>query len=76
MPGYDNHTNDAWGYPFLYAIGDDGTVTLTSLGSDGKVGGTGDAADVSHCFIAKQADGKWSEELVDWLPAAAVQPTK
>ena len=60
MPGFDTTTNDAWGYPIQYSIGEDGSVTLTSLGSDGKPGGSGDAADLVHRFLPKQPDGKSS----------------
>lgn len=76
MPGYVDSANDAWGHPFLYTIGDDGTVTLTSRGSDRKASGTGEAAVINYRFLAKQDNGTWSDELVEWLPAAAVHPTK
>jgi len=40
---------DPWGRPYLYKQpGDHGEVDIWSLGSDGQVGGTGDAADVSN----------------------------
>ncbi|HEX3999588.1 MAG TPA: type II secretion system protein GspG [Pirellulales bacterium] len=76
MPGYDNDTTDAWGNPILYTVGSDGSVTLTSFGSDGKPGGTGDAADIINRFAPKQADGTWSDELVDWLPDDTAAPKK
>ncbi len=41
---------DSWGRDFIY-INDDGKVELISLGSDGKEGGSGEAADIrlSEC---------------------------
>ena len=36
---------DAWGAPFQYKLVD-GMPRLTSLGSDGQTGGTGNAADI------------------------------
>jgi type II secretion system protein G len=39
---------DPWGQPFLYeSRGEHGEVDITSVGSDGKPGGTGDGADVN-----------------------------
>jgi general secretion pathway protein G len=38
---------DPWGNPFLYkSPGEHGEVDITSLGGDGKAGGTGEAADI------------------------------
>ena len=40
---------DPWGRPYLYKQpGEHGDVDIWSLGRDGQVGGTGDAADVSN----------------------------
>lgn len=40
---------DPWGRPYLYKHpGEHGDVDLSSLGRDGKPGGTGDAADVNN----------------------------
>jgi len=60
----DNKIEDGWGRPLGYAVDDDGVVVLSSLGSDGKMGGTGDAADIIERFPSKQKDGRWSDELV------------
>ena len=40
---------DPWGRPYVYrAPGEHGEVDISSLGSDGRPGGSGDAADVSN----------------------------
>ena len=45
--GYTNRTTDGWKRPLTYRIDTNDTFTLSSLGRDGKVGGTGDDADTS-----------------------------
>lgn len=41
--------NDPWGRPYLYKQpGEHGEVDISSLGSDGRPGGSGDAADVHN----------------------------
>ena len=41
--------NDPWGKPYLYKNpGEHGDYDLWSLGSDGTVGGTNEAADVNN----------------------------
>ena len=41
--------NDPWGRPFVYKIpGERGEFDLITLGKDGAVGGTGEAADISY----------------------------
>jgi general secretion pathway protein G len=40
---------DPWGNPYVYKIpGDHGEFDLVSLGKDGQVGGTGEAADITN----------------------------
>ena len=41
---------DPWGHPYVYQApeGDQQPAKVTSLGSDGKVGGTGNAADIQN----------------------------
>lgn len=46
-PNYGNRTTDAWNRPLIYKIEGD-TFSLTSLGADGVVGGTGDNADFTR----------------------------
>jgi general secretion pathway protein G len=41
--------NDPWGRPYLYKQpGEHGELDISSLGSDGRPGGSGDAADVHN----------------------------
>jgi type II secretion system (T2SS) protein G len=41
------HFYDPWGRPYGYAQSADGSITITTLGSDGLVGGEADASDAS-----------------------------
>ena len=43
----DKALNDPWGHPLVYHTGADDTVTVTTLGADGKPGGKGVDADLS-----------------------------
>ena len=61
-----NSLNDGWGRSIRYEVDSNGIISLTSLGKDGRPGGEGNAADIICSFPAKQADGSWSPELVDW----------
>ena len=55
--GYANSITDGWGKPLLYEVSDDGRLTLTSYGKDGKPGGTGEDADISRSYYSKRPDG-------------------
>lgn len=66
LEGYYNSTTDAWGNELTYEVAPNGDVTLTSLGRDNRPGGIGDDKDMIGVFPSRQADGRWSEELVDW----------
>jgi hypothetical protein len=48
--GYANRTTDGWNRSLRYVIDPNGTFVLSSLGRDGKPGGSGDDADVSARF--------------------------
>jgi len=63
---YDS-TKDAWGHEIVYTVDSNGIVTLTSLGKDNKPGGTGKNADMVGIYPSRQPDGKWSDELVEWI---------
>ena len=76
MPGYGNSLRDGWGNAILYAVGDDGLVTLTSLGSDGRAGGTGDAADLVGRFSPRSASGAWADDLDEWAVHPVTRPTR
>ena len=43
----DKALNDPWGHPLVYAVAADGSVSVTSLGGDDKVGGTGTDQDIT-----------------------------
>lgn len=50
---------DPWGRAYVYkAPGDHGDYDLSSLGSDGQPGGTGEAADVTNWAIPTTAQSK------------------
>jgi len=66
IPGFHYSLKDGWGNGILYRISQNGEVTLTSLGQDNKAGGSNDDADMSGIFSAKNTDGSWSDELVEW----------
>lgn len=67
LPRYDNSIHDYWRRPLGYQGNNNGTVTLISLGKDGRPGGGGEDADIVLSFPSHDADGRWSDELVDWL---------
>jgi hypothetical protein len=66
MSGYDTSVTDGWGRRLSYQTNSTGIVTLQSLGRDGVAGGSGDDADIVHSFPARDTQGTWSDELVDW----------
>jgi general secretion pathway protein G len=39
---------DPWKHPYAYDLVENGGVRITSFGSDGQAGGTGEAADISN----------------------------
>ncbi len=65
LQGFDNSLTDAWGLPIRLNVAND-VVALVSLGRDGSLGGTGDDADQVGSFPARQPDGRWAPELVQW----------
>ena len=65
-PGFDNSLTDAWGNSISYSVDAEGVVTLKSLGSDGRSGGFGDAADLVGRFPTRTSEGAWADEMNDW----------
>ena len=55
--GYSNQITDGWGRPLEYRVTQDGIMTLTSLGRNGKPGGNGEDADMAESYFAKRPDG-------------------
>ncbi len=60
-------TEDGWGRPIQYTVSENGIVLLTSLGSDGLPGGTGEKADLVGTFNARMPDGSWRHGAGEWL---------
>jgi hypothetical protein len=52
--GRDNSTIDGWGRPIKYDVTGTSTVTLSSLGLNGAVGGTGMNQDILVTFDANE----------------------
>jgi len=65
--GHDSSTKDGWGFDLEYRVEPNNIVTFYSLGKDHAPGGTGDNMDMTGTFLAKQPNGSWSNELVDWI---------
>ena len=66
IPGKSSRNQDAWGREILMSFAD-GKATLTSLGRDGKPGGSGEDADMTGVFLLKKEDGTWAEEDIGWI---------
>jgi hypothetical protein len=66
IPQRDNSLQDGWGREILTSFVD-GKATLTSLGRDGRPGGSGEDADMSGVFSLKDENGAWAAEDVGWI---------
>ncbi len=71
--GYDNRTTDGWGRPLHYRVGEDGIITLTSFGADGKAGGRGEDADIFKSYHSKRPDGSLWAGAGMWIVEAKVK---
>ena len=67
MEGYDNSNLDGWKREIIFEVSKEGVVTFRSLGRDGVVGGAGEDADIVRSFATHGSEGRWSDELVDWV---------
>ncbi len=65
--GYMNRTTDGWGRPLVYELDQAGVISLTSLGQDGELGGTGDDQDVTLRFRTRNDDGTLNIDDDLWL---------
>ena len=65
--GSVNRTTDGWGRPLIYSVDDAGVISLTSLGHDGELGGTGDDQDVTRRYRTRNADGTLNIDDDLWL---------
>lgn len=66
MKGYDNSVRDGWERNIIFEVPTSGVVTFRCLGRDGASGGAGEDADIIMSFSARDAQGKWSDESVEW----------
>jgi len=57
---------DGWGRRLLYRTNSDGTITLTSLGADGRPGGEGEDADLVVTCRVYRPDGSLWIGAPDW----------
>jgi hypothetical protein len=71
--GYVNRTTDGWDRPLEYRVQQDGVITLTSYGRDGKPGGRGDDADVSVSYRTRRRDGSLWVGSDMWIVEAQVK---
>jgi hypothetical protein len=55
VPGKNNAITDGWGNPIVVCV-QGSTITLISYGNDGKPGGSGERADISHGFMMNTHD--------------------
>lgn len=71
--GFANRTVDGWGNPLLYAVDEEGVLTLVSLGSDGVPGGERLAADVERRLLTLREDGSLWAGSATWTIDAVVR---
>lgn len=74
--GYMNRTTDGWGHPLLYAVDDDGIISLSSLGCDGKPGGTGDDQDVTRRYRTRNDDGTLNIDDELWTVRSEIKDSQ
>ena len=65
--GYANRATDGWERPLIYKVDDEGVISLTSLGRDGKVGGEGDDADIVRRYRTRNDDGSLNIDDEYWI---------
>ena len=71
--GHGNRITDGWGHPLLYDVDQTGVVSLTSLGRDGKVGGSGENADIIERRNTRTLDGTLNVDDELWVVRSRVQ---
>jgi hypothetical protein len=70
--GFQTTTVDGWGHEIRYSIDQEGIITLTSLGADGKAGGMDRDADVVMRWRTRNADGTLNVDDDRWIGNARV----
>jgi hypothetical protein len=63
---YDSSYRDGWRRRIAFEVSASGVVSFRSLGRDGVRGGSGEDADIVRSFPARDAQGRWSDEMVAW----------
>ena len=66
MEGYDSSIQEGWKRDIIFEASASGVVSFRSLGRDAVTGGSGEDADIVRSFPARDASGKWSDEMVEW----------
>ena len=66
MEGCDSTVQDGWGRDIIFKVSAFGVVSFRSLGRDAAVDGSGEDADIIRSFPARDAQGNWSDETVEW----------
>jgi len=74
--GHDNRLTDGWGRPLLYSVDEDGIITVSSLGRDGKPGGDGRDADIVRRNRSRNEDGSLDIEDEYWSVTSEVVPAE
>jgi hypothetical protein len=69
MDGYDSSIRDGWKRVVIFELSTSGVVTFRSLGRDGVGSGSGDDADITRSFLARDARGRLSDEMLEWSEA-------
>jgi hypothetical protein len=64
--------NDGWGNRLVYQVESSRVASITSLGKDKRVGGSGQNADLLWSFALKDSSGNWigtnwGNGALDWL---------
>ena len=66
IEGFHASIKDGWGVVLDYSVDRNDVVTFRSLGKDRAPGGVGDNVDMIGIFPARESDGSWSDEFVEW----------
>ena len=73
---YNYSLKDGWGNKIEYVHEPDGLIRLTSLGSDGSIGGTGEATDIHVIFMLNsEILNKNLSEFIDSMVSQMDQQT-
>ena len=72
--GHDNRLTDGWGRPLLFSVDEEGIITVSSLGRDGKPGGDGPDADIVRRNRSRNEDGSLDIEDEYWSVTSKVVP--